>query len=309
MASDDEHSPGGPDLPSNFHRHASGAENHDPDAVHPQRPTAAPRPPKKNHRTRNLIVGGVGAILALAVVVGVIAATAGRSDTSQAAPASTGYQLPPKPADCLDGVPGQKHPASGLDLGDVLVPRKSLPAGWRTTDVALPFVTRAQLVAPPPVPATPPSGTTRAAPASASNEKSPGPVPNAPLFGLATLPKNSGADLRATGESFLRCLIYIPRYADSQPMPPVIVDSQASTTDNGVDYLQLTARLTTGEGDQRGGDVVNLVLIGTKPTTVAVVIAPLTDENAPKSQKDQQSKQQDQLQQALRGLQIRAPQQ
>ncbi|WP_440713162.1 hypothetical protein [Gordonia sp. FQ] len=301
----DDDSPRDPRLPPTYHRHASGAENHDPDAVHPQRPAGTPPPPKNKHRTRNLILAGIGTLAALAIVVGVIAATAGRSDSPTiAGPSITGYQLPPKPPECADGVAGQRHPASGLDLGDVLVPRKELPPGWRTSDIALPFATAAQIVTPPPAPAASPSPPTTSGNPPASTP----PAPNPPLFGLVQLPKDSGTDLRAAGERFLRCLIYIPRYASSKPMPPAIVDSRSARTENGVDYLQLTARLTTGEDEQRGGDVVNLVVIGTVPITMAVVIAPLTDERAPKAQQDRQREQTEQIQKALRGLQIRAPQ-
>lgn len=275
MANDDGDAPDSPGLPSKYHQHAAGAANHDPDAVHPRRPAAAPPPKKKNHRTRNLIVAAVGALLAMAVVIGVIAATAGRgSGAPQSEPSATGYQVPPRPAECTDGVAGGRHRAAGLELGGVQVPAASLPKGWRTTDEALPLAARAQLVAPP------------AARGGAA----------APLFGLVTLGKGTGTDLRATGDTFLRCLIYLPRYDGTDPMPPVVTNAQEDVTEKDVPYMHLAARLATGLGDDRGGDAVYLVVIGTKPTTLAVGIAPLGDE-----------KRQKQLQTALSGIAIRAP--
>ncbi|GAA3957664.1 hypothetical protein [Gordonia caeni] len=269
-------SPGSPDLPSKYHQHAGGSANYDPDAVHPQRPAGTPPPTKKKHRTRNLIFSACGAVLALAVVIGVIAAYAGGTGSSspQSAPSSTGYQLPPRPADCTDGVPGGRHRADGLESGGVQVPAAALPKGWRTTDEALPLAARAQLVAP------------RAAEATGT----------APVFGLITLPKGAGTDLRAIGDTFLRCLTYLPRYDGTDPLPPVVTNAQNEVTENDVKYVHLAARLSTGMGADRGGDAVYLVVLGTAPTTIAVGIAPLDDENGQK-----------QLQKALSGIQVRAP--
>lgn len=281
MPRDDGNSPGepspdSPDLPSKYHRHAGGSASHDPEAVHPRRPAGTPPPAKKNHRTRNLIFSACGALLAFAVVIGVVAAYAGGSGSgsSQSAPPSTGYQVPPRPADCTDGAAGGRHRAAGLELGGVAVPAASLPKGWRTTDEALPQAARAQLVAPPATGAAGP----------------------APVFGLITLPKGTGTDLRATGDTFPRCLIYLPRYAGAEPMPPVVTNVQDDVTENDVKYVHLAARLATGTGADRGGDAVYLVVLGTAPTTFAVGIAPLGDEDGQKR-----------LQKALSGIQVRAP--
>ncbi|MFZ2512179.1 MAG: hypothetical protein WAW85_13960 [Gordonia sp. (in: high G+C Gram-positive bacteria)] len=298
----DETTPSGhPDLPSKYHQHASGTESHDPDAVHPQRPAGTPPPPKSPHRTRNLILSAVGAILALAVVIGVIAATAGSRQTpDRAAASSTAYQLPPKPQACVDGVPGGKHPRSGLDVGDVLVEKKSLPAGWTTTDLRLPLATKAQLLTSPgPTQSTATQSTaTQSTVTQSTMTGSDGASADLPaMFGLITVDAAEGATLREVGDTFLRCLPYLPRYAEVEALPPVVTNVEEQTTENGVDYVHLAARLTIGTDADRGGDAVYLVAIGTDPRTIAVGIAPLGDEAG-----------QQKLQQALSGLQIRAPQ-
>lgn len=298
---DDEPTPGNPDLPSKYHQHAGGAENFDPDTVHPKRPSGTPPPPRNPNRTRNLILSAVGAVLALAVLIGIVAATVGnRSKPEQAAATSTGFQLPPKPDSCVDGVAGEAHPGTGLDVGDVLVERKSFPRGWTTSDERLPLATAAQLLSAPDEAPAAVSG-----PAASSSKDSSAPTSAVgrtaaglpPLFGLITVDKADGTSLREVGDTFLKCLVYLPRYDGVEAVPPVVTNAEEQTTENGVNYVHLAARLTTGEGADRGGDAVYLVVIGTEPTTIAVGIAPLGDEAAQK-----------QLQQALSGLQIRAPQ-
>lgn len=239
---------------------------------------------------------GVGGLLAVAVVIGVIAATAGRQTDQVAAPSTAAYQLPPKPAHCTAGTDGRRHPATGLDLGDVLVPRASLPRGWRTTTEALPMATNAQLVQAITGPAvvSPIASAPRTATSAPSSASAPETDATAPIFGLIAVDGRS-ADLRATGEQWLECLIHLPRYDGRQPLPPVVTNSQEDVTENGVAYAHLAARLTTGDATNRGGDAVYLVVVDTAPTVLAVGIAPLGDEAAQRA-----------LQKAMSGVQIRA---
>lgn len=281
-----------PSLDARYHRHATGADNHEPDAVHPQRPAGTPPPPRNPHRTRNLILSAVGMLAALAVVIGVVAAVSGRSSTPEAGPTATTYERPPRPAECTEGVPAEKAPAAGLDLGDVLIPAASLPRGWQTSREVLPVAAAAQLVSGPVEAAPTPASTTGPKPSGRPAPQPTGP----PLVGVLTLDKAAPEDLRAAGDLFLKCLAYLPRYDGLEALPAVVTATQADVTSNGVDYVHLAARLTTGRGADRGGDAIYAVVIGTQPRSIAVGIAPLADAAA-----------QEKVREALGAVQIRAP--
>ncbi|MFT3661564.1 MAG: hypothetical protein QM809_09220 [Gordonia sp. (in: high G+C Gram-positive bacteria)] len=258
-------------LPSAFHRSATGAMRAaDTERLNRSGDTAEST---NGQRTRKLIISALVLLLALVAVVGVIAYTAGGANRPPDSAAEPPLATPTKPANCTDGNAGQPMSSNGIDVGTASVPGNVLPEGWKTSTEALPMASRAQLTA---APVNRRRTTPIVQPASHST-----PAPGTtPLFGLVTVPGQSRGYLRDTGEAFLRCLIYLPRYRGMSPLPPVITRSQDGVSDHGVEYVYLAARLATDADSTnatRGGDAVFLVVLGTGPVTIAVGIAPLGD--------------------------------